>query len=137
MDDLEQPVAERLRSRLEGDGLTLEYVDCPRWTGDAPSTLTCKGYVDGVVGEVDVELARATDGRTEFEAWLGEGVLATQRLVARLEREGYTAVDCGATPAYPARLGMMMVCRVEENGSTGYLVATVTDRRGAVRIRHR
>lgn len=134
MDDLERPVAERLRPRLAGEGLTLEHVECPAWDGTVPSSLRCKGYVDGVVAEVDVELSSDGDDRVEFDAELGAGIVATGRLVARLEEEGYTDVDCGETPAYAARLGMRLVCRVHDDGEPSYVVATVTNAAGAVKI---
>lgn len=134
MDDLERPVAERLAPRLEDDGLTLEYVDCPRWSGGVPDVLTCKGYVDGVVGAVRVELSGEDRESVEFDAWLDHGVVATERLVERLEAEGYVEVDCGPTPAYPARLGMRIVCRVRGEDDVLHVVATVTDRAGHVQI---
>lgn len=134
MDRLERPVAERLAPRLEDDGLSLEYVQCPGWPGTVPAELECKGYVDGVVGEVAVELTVGEHGRVEFDAWLDHGVLATSRLVERLEDEGYTDVDCGPTPAYPAHEGMRIVCRADEGGDPTHVVAEVTDEEGAVRI---
>lgn len=134
MDQLETPVAERLAARLQDDGLTLEHVDCPGWSGALPHEITCDLYVDGVVGEVEVALSEGQDGRVEFDAWLGRGVVATARLVERLEAEGYSAVDCGTIPAYPARPGTELVCRVRDGGGPTHVVATVTDRRGEVRI---
>lgn len=134
MDRLEKPVAERLAPRLEKEGLTLEYVDCPAWAGAVPHAVHCQGYVDGVVGEVEVRLTRGRTGAVEFDAWLGEGIVATSRLVRRLEQEGWNAVDCGPTPAYPARTGLRITCRVHEGGTASYVVATVTDRRGEVQI---
>lgn len=134
MDRLEKPVAERLAPRLEREGLTLEYVDCPTWTGDVPDDVHCEGYVDGIVGEVEVRLTRGERGAVEFDARLGEGIVATSRLVRRLEHEGWNAVDCGPTPAYPARTGLRITCRVHEGGTASYVVATVTDRRGEVQI---
>ena len=134
MDDLEQPVAHRLAPRLLDDGLTLQYVECPRWSGAVPVVLECKGYVDGVVGTVVVELSRRTAGRVEFDARLEEGVLAVRRLEQRLERGGYTGVDCGGTRAYPARAGMRISCTAHKGEHLSHVVATVVDRRGAVRI---
>lgn len=134
MDRLEQPVADRLAPRLDQEGLTLEYVDCPVWSGDVPDDVRCEGYVDGVVGEVEVRLSRGVRGVVQFDAWLDEGIVATSRLVTRLEREGWNAVDCGPTPAYPARAGLRITCRVHEGGTAAYVVATVTDRRGEVQI---
>ena len=134
MDALERSVAGRLSSQLHREGLTLEYVDCPPWKGSPRSTFRCKGYVDGVLVRVDVKLSRGAGGRIEFDARLIEGILSTARLVRRLEREGYTRVDCGSVAAYPVRLGLRIVCQVHRGGNEGYLVATVTDRHGAVRI---
>lgn len=134
MDDLERPVARRLAPRLEDDGLTLQYVECPRWAGALPTALRCKAYVDGVVGEVVVKLAHRAAGRVEFDAHLRQGVLATPRLVERLEKDGYRGVDCGRTPAYPSRVGMRIVCRVHRDGEMSHVVATVVDHQGAVRI---
>ena len=138
MDALEQPVADRLAPELRDEGLTLEYVDCPAWPGKVPFATECSGYVDGVVGDVEVTLAHGQDGAVEFDARLVEGVVATSRLVDRLEEEGWTGVDCGSIPAYPARLGMRIVCRVHGGGTgSSYVVATVTDRRGEVEIEDR
>jgi hypothetical protein len=134
MDDLERPVAQRLAPRLQDDGLTLQYVDCPSWSGAVPVVLRCKGYVDGVVGEVLVQLTHRAGGRVEFDARLGKGVLAMTRLVRRLQREGYGNVDCGSRPAYPTHIGMHIVCSVQRGGEVHHVVATVVDRNGAVRI---
>lgn len=135
MDHLEEPIARHLAAQVDDEGLTLEYVDCPRWSGVVPTQLICDGYVDGVVGQVDVELSRGEDGAVEYDAWLEEGVLATARLVGRLESAGYDDVDCGETPAYPARVGLRLVCEVEDAGETVYVVATVTEPSGKVEIR--
>jgi len=134
MDDLERPVHTRLAPRLEDDGLTLEYVDCPRWSGTVPAALQCEAYVDGVVGEVAVELSRGAGGGVQFDAWLDHGVVATTRLVERLEGEGYSDVDCGRTAAYEARLGTRIVCSVRDDDEASHVVATVTDRGGHVQI---
>jgi hypothetical protein len=134
MDRLERPVAERLVPRLRDDELTLEYVDCPPWHGRVPARLRCEGYVDGVVGEVDVELSEGERGGIEFDAWLDHGVLATARLVHRLENAGHAGVNCGDIPAYPATEGLRIVCRVHDGGERAYLVATVTGVDGTVRI---
>jgi hypothetical protein len=134
MDHVEEPVAARLAPRLRDEDLTLEYVDCPRWNGALPANLACKGYVDGVVGVVDVELTAGRKGHVEFDAWLDHGVVATTRLVRRLEDEGYTDVDCGPLPAYPAEPGLRIVCRGHAEGEVEHVVATVADRDGSVRI---
>jgi hypothetical protein len=134
MDDLEQPVAEMLAPRLEDDGLRLDYVECPPWSGAVPAVLRCRGYVDGVVGEVVVRLSHRAGGRVDFDARLGGGVIAMTRLVDRLQRKGYDGVDCGAASAYPARVGLRIMCRVRHGGEADHVVATVVDRNGAVRI---
>jgi hypothetical protein len=134
MDRVEEPVAERLAPSLEDEDLTLEYVDCPRWDGVLPASLVCKGYVDGVLGEVDVELTQGRGGHVEFDAWLDHGVVATTRLVRRLEDEGYTDVDCGPRAAYPAAPGLRIVCRGHADGEVEHVVATVVDHDGSVRI---
>lgn len=134
MDSLEQPVAERLAPRLEDDGLDLEYVECPGRPAGVPARLACKGYVDGVVGDVEVELSQGEGGRVDFDASLEGGVLATTRLVERLEAEGYAEVDCGETPAYPSEVGLRIVCSVRADDLPTYVVAEVTDPDGAVRI---
>lgn len=137
MDALERPVADRLAPELSDEGLSLEYVDCPAWSGEVPFETECTGYVDGVVGDIEVALSHGADGAVEFDARLTEGVVSTSRLVDRLEREGWVGVDCGSTPAYPARLGMRILCRVHEGATSSYVVATVTDRRGEVEIEDR
>lgn len=134
MDQLEQSVADRLAPRLVVDGLHLDYVDCPRWPEGLPAAVECRGYVDGVVGDVDVELTKSARGRVEFDARLDDGILATRRLVERLEHEGYTRVDCGNSPVYPAQPGLRIVCRVHSDGQTLHMGAEVTDGQGAVRI---
>lgn len=134
MDPLEKPIAARLAKRIRAEGLTLEYVDCPPWSGTVPAAMVCDGYVDGVVGEVEVELTRAAGGGVEYDAWLEEGILATGRLVRRLEQEGYRSVDCGDTPAYPVRVGLRLVCQVDDDGETAYVRAEVTALNGEVEI---
>lgn len=134
MDHLEQPVADRLAGQVRDEGLTLEHVSCPPWGGAVPTALDCAGFVDGVVGDVRVELTPGADGEVEFDAWLGGGVVATAKLVDRLHEEGFADVRCGDVPAYPARVGLRLVCRVRDDAGTAYLVATVTDRDGSVEI---
>jgi hypothetical protein len=134
MDQLESSVAERLDSELHDDGLSLQHVSCPDWDGTVPYHLSCDGYVAGVVGEVEVDLMEGTGESVEFDAELGDGVVATSRLVVRLRAEGYTDVRCGPVAAYPARPGLRIVCRVREGGRVSHVVATVVDRSGAVRI---
>lgn len=134
MDHLEQPVADRLAVQVRDEGLTLEHVSCPSWGGAVPAQLECAGYVDGVVADVRVELTPGAGGEVEFDAWLDAGVVATAKLVDRLEREGFAGVRCGDVPAYPARVGLRLVCRVRDDAGTSYVVATVTDVDGSVEI---
>lgn len=134
LDDVEKPVMDRLAPRVRKDGLHLEHVDCPGWGGHLPARLRCRAWVDGVLGSVQVRLHRGTDERVEFDAWFHDGVVATSRLVRKLTDEGYDRVDCGPVRAYPARVGMRIVCRVQSDGESGHVVATVTDRSGVVRV---
>lgn len=135
MNRLERPVAVRLAVQVAREGLTLTYLACPPWTGRVPRTMTCHGYVDGLVVPVRVVLEAAVAGRAvRFDARLGSGVLATRKLEATLRRPGTTAAYCGRTPAYPTRVGTRIVCRVVRSGRTHYVAATVTSRAGEVRI---
>jgi hypothetical protein len=134
MDDVERPVADRLAPRLEDDGLTLEYVDCPDWSGAVPASLQCRAFVDGVVAPATVQISREDGSRLVFDAWLDHGVVSTARLVERLEAQGYAEVDCGEVPAYPARAGTRIMCEVDGGAGAGHVVATVVDARGHVRI---
>lgn len=134
MDRLENPVADQLRPRLAEEGLSLEYVDCPPWAGSVPHSVECRAFVDGLVAQVQVRLAEDDHGGVAFDAWLEDGLVATSRLVNRLEEEGWHTVDCGSAAAYPARPGLEIVCRVHRGGTADYVVATVVDRRGGVRI---
>lgn len=134
MNVLEEAVQDRLNTRLTDDRLRLEHVDCPRWDHRVPARLRCEGYVEGVVGKVVVELTGRKADRVEFDAELEAGVVATARLVDRLAAAGYHRVDCGPTTAYPARHGLRIVCRVQQNGERSHVVATVSDRTGRVRI---
>ena len=108
MDDLERPVHRRLAAQISGQGLTLTYLDCPRWDGTVPTRMVCKGYVDGLV--------------------------ARRKLERTLRRQGWTRADCGDVPAYPAKVGSRIVCHVHRGGDDRYVVATVSDRSGAVMI---
>ena len=135
MDRLEKPVHARLAAQIARQGLTLEYLDCPHWDGAVPSRMTCRGYVDGLVARVDVHLKAAVEGKAvSFDARLLNGVIATRKLEDTLRRQGWTEVDCGAVPAYPARVGSRIVCRVKRSSELHYVVATVSDRSGAVMI---
>jgi hypothetical protein len=61
-------------------------------------------------------------------------VIATRNLEATLRDQGWTVADCGDVMAYPARAGDTIVCRVQRPGDERFLVATITDRTGAVTI---
>jgi hypothetical protein len=135
MDPLEKPVHDRLATQVAREGLTLDYLDCPHWDHAVPSRMTCRGYVDGLVARVAVHLKAAVAGKAvSFDARLLDGVIATSGLEATLRRRGWTHSDCGDVPAYPARVGSRLVCRVSRPGDQRYLVATVSDRAGAVMI---
>jgi len=135
MDRLEKPMAERLARQVARQGLTLSYLDCPRWDGAVPSRMRCRGYVDGLVADVRVLLRAAVDGRAvSFDAQLADGVIATRNLEGTLRTQGWSAADCGDVAAYPARLGSTIVCRVSRRDDKRYVVATVHSRAGAVVI---
>ena len=137
MNRLERPVAARLAGRIASDGLHLEYLDCPAWDGSLPRSMSCRGYVDGVVATVRLKLRRAVVGaqpEVDFDARLARGVVATARLEERLRADGWDEVDCGRARAYPARAGVRIVCRVSRSGAGRYVVATVRDRTGTVAI---
>ena len=134
MNRLERPVAERLARQIAVEDLSLDFLDCPPWNGMVPITMTCQGYVEGLVTQVRVHLLAAADGRISFDARISTGVVATRRLVETLRSDGWTAVDCGDVAAYPASVGSRIVCRVRRDGSTGYVVATVRSPAGRVTI---
>jgi hypothetical protein len=134
MNRLERPVAERLARQVAGEDLTLDFLDCPRWNGTVPSTMTCRGYVEGLVTQVRVHLLAAAGGHIGFDARISTGVVATRRLVDTLNAGGWTAVDCGDVAAYPATVGGRIVCRVHRGGRTRYVVATVRSPAGRVTI---
>jgi hypothetical protein len=97
--------------------------------------MTCRGYVDGLVARVAVRLDAAVRGKAvSFDAWLLDGLIATRKLEGTLRRRGWTHADCGRAPAYPARVGSRIVCRVTRPGEQKYVVATVSDSQGAVMI---
>ena len=134
MDALERPVAAQLARQVRRQGLTLDYLHCPPWHGHRSEDLTCTAYVDGVVGHVDLRLHRGAAGAVDFQATMLGGVISTHNLVERLQRAGYSAVDCGSRPAYPADPGTRLVCSVQRHGHQKYVVATVVNRSGAVDI---
>jgi hypothetical protein len=134
MDELERPIAARLADQVRRDGLTLSYLDCPDWNGRTPRRLTCTGYFDGVTGDVRVRLTSTDSGAVTFDATLADGLIATRSQVDRLERQGFTDARCGDTPAYPARVGLRVVCAVHHGGGRRLVVARVTDRSGEVDI---
>lgn len=135
MNPLERQVQERLATRVARQGLTLRYLDCPRWDGAVPSRMTCRGYVDGLVARVAVHLRAAVHSKAVgFDARLLDGLIATRMLEGTLRQRGWTHADCGRVPAYPARVGSRIVCRVTRPGERRYVVATVSDSQGAVLI---
>jgi hypothetical protein len=73
MDRLERPVAERLARQIAAEDLSLDFLDCPPWDGMVPSTMTCRGYVEGLVTQVRVHLLAAADGRISFDARITTG----------------------------------------------------------------
>lgn len=135
MNPLERQVEERLAAQVARQGLTLRYLDCPRWDGTVPRRMTCRAYVDGLVARVGVRLEATVHGKAVgFDAWLLDGLIATRKLEATLRHRGWTRADCGPLPAYPARVGSRIVCRVTRPGEQKYVVATVSDSQGAVMI---
>lgn len=135
MDALETPIAKQLAAQVAGQGLTLEYLDCPKWDRKLPRHLMCVGYFDGVTAKVKVRLHAEAGGSVTFDAVLQQGVIATRNLVEKLTTDGYSHVDCGDVPAYRARVGDKLVCAVTKSGRSGYVVATVTDKAGGVMIK--
>ena len=134
LDELEKPIAERLGRQVASQGLRLEGLDCPRWSGEVPASFECQGWFDGVPGRVSVALTEGKHGAVVFDAELLGGVISTARLVKDLEAQGYTAVDCGAVAAYPTDVGSTITCAVSEDGRTRHVLATITDESGAVTI---
>jgi hypothetical protein len=135
MSDLEQAVAARLGKQVAREGLDLQYVACPPWPGKAPHRMTCLGYLDGLTANIRVRLSRLTGGAVSFRARLANGLIATAELERKLRADGFHHVDCGDHQAYPAVRGRKVVCRVTRNGQQRFVVATVTNRSGAVMIR--
>lgn len=134
MDEAERALAHRLSGRLAAQGLTLAYLDCPRWEGEVPGRMTCRGYVDGLVADVRVLLTATEHRRVGFDARLSGGLVATSRLEETLRDSGWPDVDCGTVPAYPARVGDEIVCRAGRGGVAKLVVATVTSESGTVRM---
>jgi hypothetical protein len=135
MNRLEGPVARMLARQIAPQGLTLEYLDCPHWDGVVPRRLTCRAYVDGLLATATVRLAMGAPGQAvDVDAWLGDGVIATDGLEDILRRQGWVRPDCGPAAAYPARVGSRIVCRVSRDGQVRYVAATVRSRAGAVMI---
>jgi hypothetical protein len=133
MDPLERPLAEQLARHIAREGLSLGYLDCPRWGGTVPSRMTCRGYVDGLLVAVRVRLTAAGKD-ISYDARLAGGLVATRALERRLRDDGWVHVDCGDVAAYPARVGTRIVCQVQRGSRTTYLVATVSSPAGAVMI---
>lgn len=134
MNAFERPVAERLARQIAGDGLTLHHLDCPPWDKVLPDRLECRGYVDGLVAHVRVDLRRSAASQVGFDARMTDGVVATRKLERTLRGAGWSGPDCGDVAAYPARPGSRIRCRVTRAGRERYVVATVDDRAGAVTI---
>jgi hypothetical protein len=135
MNGLEKPVRARLASQVAGQGLTLTYLACPRWDGTVPRRMVCRAYVDGLVARVAVRLRAAVEGTAVgFDADLLDGVIATRKLEGTLRRQGWAEADCGSRAAYPAEVGARIVCHVRRPADDRYVVATVSDRSGAVMI---
>lgn len=134
MNGLERPIAARLAHKATAEGLSLDYLDCPRWDRAMPRRLTCTGYFDGVRAPVLVRLTTVVGGAVGFDAEIGPGVVATRNLVERLQDHGYTHVDCGDRAAYRSLAGLRLICAVVDHGTRKYVVATVKDRSGAVAI---
>ncbi|MGA8209681.1 MAG: hypothetical protein WB441_09225 [Nocardioidaceae bacterium] len=135
MDRLEAPVARRLAGRLAEDGLRLEYLECPRWDRTVPSRMRCRGYVNGLLARVMVDLHRSGPGRAVgFDAEMTAGVIATRSLHRTLDDQRWQHADCGPHPAYPATVGLTIVCRAERDGAERYLVVTVRSTTGAVAV---
>lgn len=134
MDDLEEPIAERLGQQVAQQGLRLEGLDCPRWSGEVPADFECEGWFDGVPGQVAVQLTEGKHGAVAFDAELLGGVIATARLVEDLVAKGYADVDCGSVSAYPTDVGSTITCAVTKDGEKIHVLATITDDNGAVSI---
>jgi len=134
MDELEKPIAELLGQQVADQGLRLEGLDCPRWSGEVPDSFDCEGWFDGVPGQVAVRLREGKHGAVAFDAELRGGVIATRRLVDDLMDKGYADVDCGPIAAYPTDVGSTITCAVTKGGVTTHVLATITDEHGAVSI---
>ena len=135
MNKLEKPVAARLAAQVADQGLSLSYLDCPRWSGRVPARMVCRAYLDGVVASVRVHLRAAVAGKAVgFDAALADGIIATRKLERTLRGQGWTSADCGTRAAYAAVVGTRIVCRVQRKAQERFLVARVTDRDGQVMI---
>ena len=134
MSGVEKAVAGRLAQHLDRDGLTLQHLDCPTWDTTLPRRMTCRGYVDGLVARVRVDLIASAERHVRFDARLTDGVVAVAKLERTLRSQGWSAAACGDVAAYPARRGSRIRCRVTRSGRDRYVLATVEDRLGGVRI---
>ena len=134
MSSIERTVAEQLARHLARDRLTLATLDCPPWDEILPHRMTCRGYVDGLVAHVRVDLTASAGDRVSFGARVTDGIVAVGTLERTLRRHGWRAADCGDVAAYPARVGSRIWCRVSDSVRTRYVVATVEDRSGGVTI---
>jgi hypothetical protein len=82
-----------------------------------------------------VHLEAAVQGKAVgFDARLLDGVIATRKLERTLRGQGWNEADCGDRSAYPAEVGSRIVCHVWRPADDRYVVATVSDRSGAVMI---
>jgi len=134
MSSIERTVAGQLARHLGRDGLTLASLDCPPWDEVLPHRMTCRGYVDGLVAHVRVDLTASAGDHVSFGARVTDGLVAVGELERTLRGHGWGAADCGDVAAYPARVGSRIRCRVSGSGRVRYVVATVEDRSGEVTI---
>lgn len=135
MDRMERAVADELGEQVAREGLSLDYLDCPTWDRLVPATLTCQGYVDGLVAGVQVTLGKeASEAAPVFDARILTGMISTRALEETLREQGWALPDCGDVPVYPAHVGEQIVCRVERDGRWHYLSATVSATGGEVTI---
>ena len=134
MSAMEKPIARELAAQVRGSRLTLDYLDCPHWDHRLPGRIMCHAYIDGVKARVRVQLHRVAGTSISYDARLLDGVVSTANLERILRDHGYGTPDCGAARAYPTTIGARIVCQVKRTGQTSYVVATVANRSGAVRI---
>lgn len=137
MDRWERHIAARLDRRLRDDGLRLDHLSCPRWRAHASATVTCDAYLHGVRAEVVVVVRPDGDGM-DYDARIVGGVVATRALERQVLDAGYRRVDCGEVAAYPADVGLEVLCSCRDaTGGPALVVARVTDWGGSVEIAER